>query len=316
MVFEDVPGAAYLKLRGLPYSATEVDIAQFFAGAGDVLPDHVLLGVNGAGRASGEAWVQFQAQPLADACRAAKDRAELGSRYVEIFPATFEDCKAAITLKLRSEAPPLSGPPGSGFLRLRGLPFSATAGEVAEVFQEYGVTADQVALGFEGSTGRPSGEAWVVFPSEEMAGAALQTKQKADLGGRYLELFTSSQDEAARAAQRPTQMPWYRGGGWWPKGKGKGGWGGGGPRGGPDLPRRAVTEGHVGGEVVEWRGTFGWIRPDVPPDHPKASQREGKIYVHKKDLQGAEELAPGSKVQFMVYVDTSGLGASEVAMVL
>ncbi|CAK9080798.1 unnamed protein product [Durusdinium trenchii] len=55
---------------------------------------------------------------------------------------------------------------GSAYLRLRGLPFSASTSDVATFFAEYGVSEDQVILGSEGATGRPSGEAWVQFPSE------------------------------------------------------------------------------------------------------------------------------------------------------
>lgn len=110
-----------------------------------------------------------------------------------------------------------------------------------------------------------------------------------------------------------------------PKGKGKGKgkrealaayaamwWG---PRTGPDLPREKIGEEPVTGTVVEWKGSFGWLKPSTTIDHPLASRREGKVYVHKKDLVGeVAELETGATVKFLLYADFSGLGAQEVSV--
>eukprot|EP00448_Togula_jolla_P002515 CAMPEP_0170605190 /NCGR_PEP_ID=MMETSP0224-20130122/19845_1 /TAXON_ID=285029 /ORGANISM="Togula jolla, Strain CCCM 725" /LENGTH=145 /DNA_ID=CAMNT_0010930185 /DNA_START=68 /DNA_END=505 /DNA_ORIENTATION=- len=94
------------------------------------------------------------------------------------------------------------------------------------------------------------------------------------------------------------------------KGKGKGK----GKRGpsGPNLPRQRVTELPMTGEVVEWKGKYGWIQPSEPIEHPMAQNREGRLYVSMSDLQGLTELQPGALVQFHVFSDPSGLGAEEV----
>ncbi|CAK9040012.1 Uncharacterized protein SCF082_LOCUS23342, partial [Durusdinium trenchii] len=112
------------------------------------------------------------------------------------------------------------------------------------------------------------------------------------------------------------------GGGWGEKGDskgwGKGGWGWGGGKGrkypsGPTLSRARVTNEPVTGEVTEWKGKYGWIRPTVPVEHPQASRRQGLIYVSMSDLQGGlEALTVGSLCQFHVFCDASGLGAEEV----
>mmetsp|Transcript_84803 Transcript_84803/g.229817 ORF Transcript_84803/g.229817 Transcript_84803/m.229817 type:complete len:160 (-) Transcript_84803:112-591(-) len=96
----------------------------------------------------------------------------------------------------------------------------------------------------------------------------------------------------------------------WGKGKGKDK---GKPRrpSGPGLPRQRITEAPVTGEVVEWKGKYGWIQPTVAIEHEQASKREGKIYVSMSDLVGVTELSPGSLAQFHVFVDSSGLGAEE-----
>merc|ERR1719512_498273 len=104
-------------------------------------------------------------------------------------------------------------------------------------------------------------------------------------------------------------------GGGWDMGFGGKGKGKKGPRGpsGPNLPRERITKEQVTGEVVEWKGKYGFVKPTVPVEHPKAEARGGKIYVSMSDLVGgASELTPGTLCQFHVYSDSSGLGAEEV----
>merc|ERR1712232_478536 len=94
------------------------------------------------------------------------------------------------------------------------------------------------------------------------------------------------------------------------KGKGKGG-----KRrpSGPNLDRTRITEEPLEGEVVEWKGKFGWIKPAEPFEHEKANPRhEGKIFVSLKDLNGLESLDVGTYCQFQVFFDEAGIGAEEI----
>lgn len=59
-------GAIVIKMRGLPYSATEAEIAQFFNGI-RIAPGGVSIGRDASGRASGEAHVEFLAEADAQA---------------------------------------------------------------------------------------------------------------------------------------------------------------------------------------------------------------------------------------------------------
>uniref|UniRef100_A0A7S2JQ89 Uncharacterized protein n=1 Tax=Zooxanthella nutricula TaxID=1333877 RepID=A0A7S2JQ89_9DINO len=133
-----------------------------------------------------------------------------------------------------------------------------------------------------------------------------------------------------KAAAPPAQAKggWTSVGVWVPgfDGKGKGGKGkdagkfgkGKGkdrPRGpsGPELPRTRITQEPVTGEVVEWRGKYGWIKPTVPVEHETAEKRKGNIYVSMSDLVGGvTALTAGSLCQFHIFTDPSGLGAEEV----
>lgn len=94
-------------------------------------------------------------------------------------------------------------------------------------------------------------------------------------------------------------------------------WDRGTTRGGPDLPRERVTaEEPVSGEVVEWRGTFGWVKPDTTVEHGSAARRDGRIYAHKQDFQsGVQQFEAGTKIRFHVYADSSGLGAEEITLI-
>mmetsp|Transcript_69517 Transcript_69517/g.224920 ORF Transcript_69517/g.224920 Transcript_69517/m.224920 type:complete len:429 (-) Transcript_69517:178-1464(-) len=67
------------------------------------------------------------------------------------------------------------------------------------------------------------------------------------------------------------------------------------------------------GEVTDWSAAgWGFIKPHGQISHPLAATREGKVYVHAKDLAPGTELAVGTLVQFRVYADKLGLGAAEV----
>ncbi|CAE7772114.1 unnamed protein product [Symbiodinium pilosum] len=82
---------------------------------------------------------------------------------------------------------------------------------------------------------------------------------------------------------------------------------------GPNLSRARISTEPVTGEVVEWKGKYGWIRPTVPVEHPMAEKHKGNIYVSMSDLQGGlEALTVGSLCQFHLFQDASGLGAEEV----
>merc|ERR1712087_1058908 len=68
------------------------------------------------------------------------------------------------------------------------------------------------------------------------------------------------------------------------------------------------------GEVVDWKGKFGYIMPSEPIEHEAAQKKGGKIWASMADIEsGATELAVGQQVSFHVYLDDSGvLGAEEI----
>ncbi|CAE7853400.1 BSU1 [Symbiodinium sp. KB8] len=83
----------------------------------------------------------------------------------------------------------------------------------------------------------------------------------------------------------------------------------GGKRGpGHKLPRTRVTENPVLGEVLEWKGKYGWIRPSEQVQHAQADRREGKIFVSQQDLVGTSVPASDGRL----YMST-GVSAGLIA---
>uniref|UniRef100_A0A7S1WLG1 DRBM domain-containing protein n=1 Tax=Alexandrium catenella TaxID=2925 RepID=A0A7S1WLG1_ALECA len=158
------------------------------------------------------------------------------------------------------------------------------------------------------------------------AGQVFTTKQKAEQSAAEIALMQISEDQdLSEEAAKPKGTGKGKG-----KGKGKGfGKGGGKSWGwdwgcgwtwqsdatGPDQPRERVTEERISGEVLDWKETYGWVKPCGDIDHPAAQLRNGKVYLHQKDLVGElKALEAGARVTFHVYEDPSGLGAEEVEM--
>jgi len=80
---------------------------------------------------------------------------------------------------------------------------------------------------------------------------------------------------------------------------------------GPNLPRSHCNLEPCVGKVVSWKGRVGWIEPEEPIDHPKASSHHGKLYIHEQDIVGGGPLTVGQKVVFQLYEDKTGLGAEQ-----
>lgn len=207
-----------VRLRGLPFTCTDIDIFKFFAGL-DVV-DSLLVNKNG--RFSGEAFVVF-ATPMQAEIALQRDRQNMGRRYVEVFKCKKEDYYLAIaaevnhggggsygSLELRHVSPP---PPRAKkayddkvemdyteFLKLRGLPYSVTKTEIVDFFEDYKVSEDRVHIACR-ADGKATGEAYVEFSSSEEAKRAM-SKDRMLIGSRYVELFPSTSEESKRAESR------------------------------------------------------------------------------------------------------------------
>ncbi|XP_063059831.1 heterogeneous nuclear ribonucleoprotein H1, like isoform X3 [Engraulis encrasicolus] len=79
----ETDGDGLVRLRGLPFGCSKEEIVQFFAGL-EIVPNGITLPVDFQGRSTGEAFVQFASQDIAEkALKKHKER--IGHRYIEIF---------------------------------------------------------------------------------------------------------------------------------------------------------------------------------------------------------------------------------------
>eukprot|EP00659_Diplonema_papillatum_P004464 gene4464-6919_t len=78
-----------VRLRGLPFAATEQDVANFLHGT-NIAPQGIHLVFNHENRPSGEAYVELVSAPDVNACLS-RDRRQLGHRYIEIFKSSYAE---------------------------------------------------------------------------------------------------------------------------------------------------------------------------------------------------------------------------------
>jgi len=253
-----------VKMRGLPYSATEHDIKDFFQGC-SIGPGGVVIcfGPNGP---SGDALVRFETREDQETAMGFHKK-NMGQRYIELFKSTAAEFNRVSAAQEYGHggsrgyggggamrhgrgggrpSPYGGGPPRGGdhysggggdmgegldsqgqykhIVHVRGLPYRASEGEISQFFAPIETLAVRIIFGRDD---RPTGEADVAFYSHEDAQESMK-KNRQHLGSRYVELFLRS---------NPDGMPNNRwgnagGGGGYGGGRGGGGYGGGRSYGG------------------------------------------------------------------------------------
>lgn len=88
----------------------------------------------------------------------------------------------------------------TGFLRMRGLPFSSTKDDIVKFFNGHKIIAETVVLTYRGD-GRATGEGYIAFESPDDAKGGM-TLHRNTMGSRYIELFISNKEEHSRAFSR------------------------------------------------------------------------------------------------------------------
>lgn len=88
----------------------------------------------------------------------------------------------------------------TGFLRVRGLPFSSTKDDVFKFFTGFNPVQESIVLTYR-NDGRATGEAYVGFGSPDDAKRAMELHRRT-MGSRYIELFISNKEEQGRALAR------------------------------------------------------------------------------------------------------------------
>lgn len=196
------PSDGIVMLRGIPFSCNESDIAYFFSGL-DIVEDGITIVINFRGRKTGEAFVQFVSQEVANQALQ-RDRELIGTRYIEVYSCSSEDVQSTLKKRLSPQAVSQSAdrtsPSQSNFrnvpfqsiplhcVHMRGLPFQATGTDIVKFFHP--LVASKILIEC-GPTGRPNGEADVYFNCHKDALEAM-SRDKMHMGFRYIELFLNS----------------------------------------------------------------------------------------------------------------------------
>lgn len=124
-----------VRLRGLPFAANEEDIRQFF-GNGICISrrdNAIVIGLSKSNLPTGMAWVRLAT--TSDFNKAiAQNKKYLGTRYIEVYPATDQDLENAVLengsrFNIRHNCYALVSPTR---IRLQGLPFTSTAEDIKE----------------------------------------------------------------------------------------------------------------------------------------------------------------------------------------
>uniref|UniRef100_A0A8C7SK23 Epithelial splicing regulatory protein 1 n=1 Tax=Oncorhynchus mykiss TaxID=8022 RepID=A0A8C7SK23_ONCMY len=200
-----------IRARGLPWQSSDQDIARFFRGL-NIAKGGAALCLNAQGRRNGEAMVRFISEEHRDMALQ-RHKHHMGNRYIEVYKATGEDF-LKIAGGTSSEVALFLSREDQVIVRMRGLPFTATPDQVLAFFSQgegpkeaCPVSGDKDGILFvRFPDGRPTGDAFVLFASEEHAQCALR-KHKDILGKRYIELFKSTAAEVQQVLNRYTSAP-------------------------------------------------------------------------------------------------------------
>ncbi|KAG2469696.1 S12A4 protein, partial [Polypterus senegalus] len=202
---EVVDSETVIRARGLPWQSSDQDIARFFKGL-NIAKGGVALCLNAQGRRNGEALVRFVDQEHRDLALE-RHKHHMGSRYIEVYKATGDEF-LKIVGGTSNEVVQFLSKENQVIIRMRGLPFTATADDVLGFLgTDCPVTDGKEGLLFvKYPDGRPTGDAFVLFACEEYAQNAIK-KHKEILGKRYIELFRSTAAEVQQVLNRYLSTP-------------------------------------------------------------------------------------------------------------
>ncbi len=203
---EDDDNSPVVRLRGLPWDATDAQVFDFFAGLRVV---GVVWTFTHRNRPSGEAFVTFAS--VGEAVKAlAMHKQVLGKRYIEVFASTVAQAETAQQHAVKKDSAnpspamtPSPGIPGGAqpaakreagdlCVMMYGLPYTVTVDEVEQFFEGYNIVLGSVEIDTD-SAGRAIGTGQVTFHKAKDAARALAELNKQFIGKRYVNLHQNPQ---------------------------------------------------------------------------------------------------------------------------
>jgi len=207
---------AVVRVRGLPFDATSLDLVNVLAEY-NINEDDVFMGVSTAGihagQKNGDAFVRFATVEGAQRCLHEMQGSTVGQRYLDIFSATEAEIEAKANIGAllgyegnlgksdTADVNPQENRPGSGWLRLRGLPYAATKHDVITFMGDLPVLECDITIKY-GEDGRATGDAYVQLESEHFAQDAKAGLDRKSMGGRFIEVYLSSYEESIASVSK------------------------------------------------------------------------------------------------------------------
>nr|XP_022335060.1 heterogeneous nuclear ribonucleoprotein H-like [Crassostrea virginica] len=169
-----------VKLRGLPYSATNEDVRKFLKGVNVVGDLHFVDSRDG--KPSGICYLKIKAEDKRKAQRLHLDT--IGSRYIEVFlmPSSEID-------EIPSSGTPSSKDSVNTIVKIRGLPYSYTRQDIIDFFDGLEIVPHGITIPIN-QPGGFLGQALIQFVSPDIAKQAL-LRNRHYIGNRYIEVFPS-----------------------------------------------------------------------------------------------------------------------------
>lgn len=198
-----------VKLRSMPYEATESDIEQLFHGL-DIVPNGITFCLNSKGSRTGIGFVEF-ANEKSGLQAMGRHKDKVCGRFVEVYQCMKCDVSANQTAHNEGRFRPSSQtkqeviacgakpliPEIEGnndhLVKLRGLPFHCTEAEVATFFAGIEYVPDTLVM-CRRRDGKINGIGFLQFKDEEGVQKALQ-KHKMELGNRFIEVFKCTRED-------------------------------------------------------------------------------------------------------------------------
>eukprot|EP01025_Chloroclados_australasicus_P008929 TRINITY_DN1331_c0_g1_i10.p1 TRINITY_DN1331_c0_g1~~TRINITY_DN1331_c0_g1_i10.p1 ORF type:complete len:672 (-),score=115.69 TRINITY_DN1331_c0_g1_i10:5362-7377(-) len=204
-----------IKMKGLPFKATEAEIKEFFNcyKLQDIPHDGVYMKKHADGRPNGEAFVVFESHISADSARGLDKKqfneVKYGDRFVRVYPmlaADLPELQRAMVHKVNNPDWSSGNSTSSqhqhdSVVRVKSLPFDANQADLLDFFRNYHMKPNGVQLVVR-LDGRPTGEAFVDFESYEEALRASRDKDRQvfhpKFGERYVRLILVTRQEMQR----------------------------------------------------------------------------------------------------------------------
>lgn len=181
----------YIRMKGLPWHSNVENVQKFFD---DVVlrPSWIHIIKMPDGRDSGEALVGIAAEEDLRKCLK-RDKKYMGKRYIELYEATQDEWNRITNRIHRTNKVPIDEK--AFVVLMRGLPYSAQEDDCISFFKSIQCLGVHLP---KDRFGRPSGQGYAEFKSEELFNKAMEFDRK-HMQNRYIELFKSNVKELVTA---------------------------------------------------------------------------------------------------------------------